>query len=70
MSNQRSVGNLVVERTMMGKVIKTWSTGCMCDLHPEYASLNKWSQGFTLVQVDKDGNFSVDNKSIDNGKIL
>lgn len=38
-----------------------WSTGCLCDLSPEYARINKWGYGFAMVDVDKDGEFHVDN---------
>jgi len=59
-----------VERDMMGKIVTTWSTGCLCDLHPEYSRLNKWNHGFATVEVSKNYNFSVENYRIYNGKIL
>lgn len=37
-----------------------WSTGCLCDLSPEYAVLNKWNLGFAIVEHDKKG-FQVEN---------
>ena len=42
-----------------------WSTGCLCDLHPEYARLNRWNQGFAFIERtgNKDG-FEVHNKKI------
>lgn len=57
------------EKNVEGKVITTWSTGCLCDTHPEYAPINSWSQGAAFVTVDKDGAFQVDNFRIVNGKI-
>jgi predicted phosphodiesterase len=41
-----------------------WSTGCLCDMTPEYARLNKWSHGFCFVEVASDGTFGVHNYQI------
>ena len=38
-----------------------WSTGCLCDMNPEYARINKWNYGFAYVPVDQSGNYHVDN---------
>jgi predicted phosphodiesterase len=38
-----------------------WSTGCLCDLVPEYARVNRWNHGFAEVEVFKDGQFNVTN---------
>lgn len=59
-----------VEQTMMGKTITCWSTGALCDLHPEFARINKWNQGFATVELGRDGIFSVKNYRISDGKIL
>jgi predicted phosphodiesterase len=56
------------ETTMNGVIVATWSTGCLCDLHPEYLPLNNWNHGFAIVRQNKDG-FLVENKKIINGKI-
>ena len=43
------------ETRIDGDTITTWSTGCLCNLHPKYMPLNKWNLGFALYnQVDKD----------------
>ena len=39
----------------------TWSTGCLCDLNPAYAVVNKWNSGAANVDVDGGGEFHVDN---------
>jgi len=39
----------------------TWSTGCLCDLNPAYAVINKWNWGAANVDVDASGEFHVDN---------
>jgi len=41
-----------------------WSVGCLCDLTPEYARVNRWSQGCAMIEVDKEGSFGVYNKRI------
>lgn len=38
-----------------------WSTGCLCDLTPEYARVNRWNHGFAEIEVFKDGQFNVTN---------
>jgi hypothetical protein len=39
----------------------TWSTGCLCDLRPEYARINKWNWGFAVCTVHERGAFDVHN---------
>lgn len=59
------------EPTMAGKMITTWSIGCMSELHPRYMPLNKWNHGFALIDVDPNGvNFEFRNKRIDKGEVL
>lgn len=41
-----------------------WSTGCLCDLTPEYARINRWNFGFAIVDVSEDGGFDVLNLRI------
>ena len=38
-----------------------WSTGCLCDLTPEYARVNRWNHGYAEIEVFKDGQFNVTN---------
>lgn len=56
------------EKTVTQSVIATWSTGCLCDLHPEYAVMNNWTHGFALIEVDG-GKFHVQNKVVRDGRI-
>lgn len=56
------------EKNLEQKVVSTWSTGCLCDLHPEYRPLNGWNHGFAFVEVDTDGVFNVQNLKIIDGK--
>ncbi len=50
-------------------VVSTWSTGCLCGLHPLYAPINNWNNGFAFVDVDKSGAFTVANLRIIDGRI-
>ena len=57
------------EPTMNGKVVNTWSTGCLCELHPAYMPINKWNRGFAYVEREDDGDFTVYNHTIIKGKV-
>jgi predicted phosphodiesterase len=61
-----------MEKNMNDKVVGCWSTGCLCDLHPDWLPLNNWNHGFALVELldDLSGDFIVYNKKIINGKVL
>ena len=56
------------EPTLLDKVITTWSLGCLCDLHPDYAPLNKWNHGFGLLYIDDKG-WKFVNKRIVQGEV-
>jgi len=59
------------EPTMTGKMVTTWSLGCMSELHPAYMPLNKWNHGFAVVDLDDNGlDFEVRNKRVLKGKVL
>lgn len=57
------------EPDMDGKITTTWSTGCLCELHPEYMPINKWNHGFALIEVSGK-EFFVRNKRIYKGRVL
>lgn len=52
------------EPNMFHSETTTWSTGCLCDLRPDYAKFNKWNHGFAYVDIDRDGEFQVHNYKI------
>jgi hypothetical protein len=60
------------ERNIQGTILTTWSVGCLCDLSPDYNPYgNNWNWGFALVNVEKNGNFRVENKRIlPSGKVV
>lgn len=39
----------------------TWSTGCLCDLRPDYARINRWNWGFAVCTVHERKAFDVNN---------
>ncbi|MCP4639463.1 MAG: hypothetical protein GY851_03475 [bacterium] len=57
------------ETDLEGKVVSTWSAGCLCDTHPDYAPINKWNHGCMLIKVDRDGAFEVRNQRIIKGRV-
>lgn len=57
------------EKSIDQTVISTWSTGCLCNLHPAYRPMNKWSHGFADIEVSKDGSFEVHNHKIISDRI-
>lgn len=60
------------DNNIMGKLLTTWSIGCLCDLNPDYAPYGtNWNWGFAFVNVEKDGNFEVINRRIlPNGNVV
>jgi predicted phosphodiesterase len=51
------------------KLSSCWSTGCLCDLSPDYAIVNRWNHGFVWVETQADGNYEVTNHKIINGRV-
>lgn len=50
--------------------IMCWSTGCLCDLEPDYMPLNEWNHGAAIIEVNhSDQSFRVENFIIINGKV-
>lgn len=49
------------ESDMWHKETACWSTGCLCDLRPDYAKINRWNWGFAVATVHKGGAFDVHN---------
>lgn len=57
------------EPTVNGRIITTWSTGCLCGLNPEYMPINKWNHGFAYIETSGE-EYKVSNKRIYKGEIL
>jgi predicted phosphodiesterase len=57
-------------KDLMGRPTKTWSTGCLCTLNPDYDPHNiRHTHGFAFITTEKNGEFTVRNIEIVNGKI-
>lgn len=58
------------ESNLEGEVVACWSMACLCEKNPAYSPLISNSQhGFAHVTVEKNGDFTVNNKTIIKGKI-
>lgn len=58
------------ESDMNGKVVTTYSLGCLSELHPAYMPLNKWNWGFAEVDLSDNGvDFEFRNHTIYKGKV-
>ena len=58
------------EVTSDGDVISCWSTGCLCELRPSYSpQISNSLHGFAHVTVENNGDYTVRNHQIINGKI-
>jgi predicted phosphodiesterase len=49
------------ESDMWHKEVGCWSTGCLCDLRPDYCVINRWNHGFAVCTVHEGGAFDVNN---------
>lgn len=58
-----------IEKVYDGDNIIAYSTGCLCELEPDYMAVNNHNHGFAIVTMLGGGNFSVENKTIVNGKV-
>jgi len=48
-----------------GTLLTTWSFGALCDLNPDYSPIgNDWNWGCALINVEKNGDFNVENRRI------
>jgi predicted phosphodiesterase len=58
-----------LDKNMDGHYHGGFSTGCLCELSPDYMPYNEWVHGFAVVTMKPGGNFSVQNLTIENGEI-
>lgn len=60
-----------IEKNMNDDVVACYSTGCLCDLRPDYARYNKWNHGFAIVETgDLPAHFGVENVKLINGRLV
>jgi predicted phosphodiesterase len=59
------------EMDLDGNVISCWSQACLCELRPNYSPLVSNSQhGFAHILIEPNGNYTVHNYQIINGKVF
>ncbi len=59
------------ETTINNKTVVTYSTGCLCELNPEYAPFaNNYSHGFAHVRTQPNGQYRVKNIQVLKGVII
>ncbi|MFY8166237.1 MAG: metallophosphoesterase, partial [Sediminibacterium sp.] len=59
------------ETNLSGEITATWTTGCLCELSPDYHPFaNGYGHGFAHIKVNLDKTYSLKNFHIINGKIL
>lgn len=58
-----------VSRNAGQKIQSGYTTGCLCELNPAYAPFNQWTHGFAEIEIDKNGNYILDNRIIIDGSI-
>lgn len=58
-----------VEKIYDGRLVTAFSTGCLCELEPEYFEVNNHCLGAAIIELNGD-NFKVNNYLIENGCIL
>ena len=57
------------EGTWEKEEVACWSQGCLSELSPEYAPINKYNSGAAIIHVDGNGEFNVFNFRIVDGKV-
>lgn len=58
------------ETTLNGSAVITYSTGCLCELNPQYAPFaNNYMHGFAHIRTENNGDYHVRNFKIIKGKI-
>ena len=58
------------ETDITGRLMTTYSVGCLCSLSPEWLRFNKWNSGFAMIDVIDDHNYKFRNYRINKGVVL
>jgi predicted phosphodiesterase len=53
----------------LGHPVSTFSSGALCNLHPNYRPINKWNHGFITVELHR-AQWSVSNHKIIGGQVV
>jgi predicted phosphodiesterase len=57
-------------RTLEDRIIATRTAGCLCDMTPEYARVNRWDHGFATIEIESGGDYHLQLKRIVQGRVL
>lgn len=58
-------------KDILGKIMTTFSIGCLCGLTPKWLPINEWNHGFGMIDLDANGHdYSFRNYRIYEGKVL
>jgi predicted phosphodiesterase len=49
--------------------LMAWSSGCLCELSPQYMPVNEWNHGASIIELFDNGQFHVENFQIIKGKV-
>lgn len=55
---------------LTGHSLISVSTGCLCELTPEYRPINEWSHGFAIVRFKDNEYFNISNYKIIEGQVI
>lgn len=56
---------------IFGRIMTTWSVGCLCGLTPKWLPINKWNNGFAIIDLDSNKkDYEFRNYRIYKGKVL
>lgn len=58
------------ETDVMGRLMTTYSIGCLCGLTPKWLPFNKWNHGFGMIDIIDENNYKFRNYRIYNGVVL
>lgn len=59
-----------IVKTLKNKILGAWSIGPLCHPSPDYNPYNNWILGFLDLMLHGDGKFTVNSKSIINGRVF
>lgn len=57
-------------RNLKDELVGAWSVGCACYIHPEYDPYNQWTHGYAMIDVARDGWYSVQNRQVQEGRVI
>lgn len=60
-----------VTKDILGKIMTTFSVGCLCGLTPRWLPLNEWNHGFSIIDLNSNKrDYKFRNYRIYNGEVL